>query len=164
MAHSIVCSWGLWLLPQLTEWKYPQTYYGEYIVMAKKQTQPSCRNAFGKKFGTFTALNGVNLDLSGWSSRFAWWCGAGKSALIRPIRCSETNIRFYFGWGQKCTLNRIVIHLKLALERFTRIWHWILCRLSRFLLGRELTFGRGPFGILNGWDGRIALRDGENRD
>ena len=106
-----------------------------------------------KKFGTFTALNGVSLNvLPGEVHALLGDNGAGKSTLIKVlsgvhqptsgiIKVGGKEVKF--GSPREATNTGIgTVYQDLALNALTSVTR-------NFFLGNELKKGPGPFGILN---------------
>ena len=105
-----------------------------------------------KKFGAFTALNGVSIDIfPGEVHALLGDNGAGKSTLIKtlsgvhPATSGEIIVegkRVHFNSPRDASDAGIgTVYQDLALNALTSVTR-------NFFLGRELVFGRGPFGIL----------------
>ena len=105
-----------------------------------------------KKFGAFTALNGVSIDIfPGEVHALLGDNGAGKSTLIKtlsgvhPATSGEIIVegkRVNFNSPRDASDAGIgTVYQDLALNALTSVTR-------NFFLGRELVFGRGPFGIL----------------
>ena len=105
-----------------------------------------------KKFGTFTALNGVSLDVyPGEVHALLGDNGAGKSTLIKvlsgvhlmtsgEIKVDGETVNFSTP-RQASDAGIGTVYQDLALNALTSVTR-------NFFLGRELKFGKGPFGIL----------------
>ena len=121
--------------------------------MENKDLQPLIETKdLVKKFGAFTALNGVSIDIfPGEVHALLGDNGAGKSTLIKtlsgvhPATSGEIIVE-----GQQVSFNSPrdasdagigTVYQDLALNALTSVTR-------NFFLGRELIFGRGPFGIL----------------
>ena len=122
--------------------------------MAKKQTQTPLIETrdLVKKFGTFTALNGVNLKVyPGEVHALLGDNGAGKSTLIKTLSGVHPPTsgsilvegqEVHFKSPRDSSEAGIgTVYQDLALNSLSSVTR-------NFFLGRELTFGRGPFGIL----------------
>jgi simple sugar transport system ATP-binding protein len=105
-----------------------------------------------KKFGSFTALDGVSLEVfPGEVHALLGDNGAGKSTLIKTlsgvhtptsgkILVEGTEVRFKSPRDASAT-GIGTVYQDLALNALTSVTR-------NFFLGREITRGRGPFGIL----------------
>lgn len=105
-----------------------------------------------KRFGNFTALNGVSLDVyPGEVHALLGDNGAGKSTLIKTLSgihpLTEGTLRVEgrdvcFGSPRDAADAGIgTVYQDLALNALTSVTR-------NFFLGRELTFGPGPFGLM----------------
>ena len=106
-----------------------------------------------KKFGNFTALNGVTIDIyPGEIHALLGDNGAGKSTLIKilsgvfPPSSGEVfvdNKKVNFGTPKNASDTGIgTVYQDLALNALTSVTR-------NFFLGREMTYGPRPFGFLN---------------
>ena len=99
-----------------------------------------------KKFGTFTALNGVSLNvLPGEVHALLGDNGAGKSTLIKVLSGvhKPTSGVIKFGSPREATSAGIgTVYQDLALNALTSVTR-------NFFLGNELKKGPGPLGILD---------------
>lgn len=121
--------------------------------MENKDLQPLIETKdLVKKFGAFTALNGVSIDIfPGEVHALLGDNGAGKSTLIKtlsgvhPATSGEIIVegkRVNFNSPRDASDAGIgTVYQDLALNALTSVTR-------NFFLGRELVFGRGPFGIL----------------
>lgn len=121
--------------------------------MENKELQPLIETKdLVKKFGAFTALNGVSIDIfPGEVHALLGDNGAGKSTLIKtlsgvhPATSGEIIVegkRVNFNSPRDASDAGIgTVYQDLALNALTSVTR-------NFFLGRELVFGRGPFGIL----------------
>jgi simple sugar transport system ATP-binding protein len=121
--------------------------------MGNKDLQPLIETKdLVKKFGAFTALNGVSMDIfPGEVHALLGDNGAGKSTLIKtlsgvhPATSGEIIVegtRVNFNSPRDASDAGIgTVYQDLALNALTSVTR-------NFFLGRELVFGRGPFGIL----------------
>ena len=121
--------------------------------MENKDLQPLIETKdLVKKFGAFTALNGVSIDIfPGEVHALLGDNGAGKSTLIKtlsgvhPATSGEIIVegkRVNFNSPRDASDAGIgTVYQDLALNALTSVTR-------NFFLGRELVFGKGPFGIL----------------
>ncbi|MED5531890.1 MAG: ATP-binding cassette domain-containing protein [Pseudomonadota bacterium] len=105
-----------------------------------------------KKFGSFTALNGVSLKVfPGEVHALLGDNGAGKSTLIKALSgVHQPTSGKIFVEGKETRFNSPrdasgvgigTVYQDLALNSLTSVTR-------NFFLGREMKFGKGPFGIL----------------
>jgi simple sugar transport system ATP-binding protein len=121
--------------------------------MMNEESQPLIEtHKLVKKFGAFTALNGVSMEIfPGEVHALLGDNGAGKSTLIKTLsgvhpatsgRIVVEGEEVHFNSPRDASDAGIgTVYQDLALNALTSVTR-------NFFLGRELVFGSGPFGIL----------------